>query len=131
MRAHRSHLVHNASSPRAELRELPWDERQVVNEHETFFVEVQRAGWAVGYDLSVRVRHHYARSEVHAQQPAKQDNPVPGYLPQLPAPPQMGHAVLDPRLRRAHFTSKTGAPSSLEWGATDDASTAEYRPAKV
>ena len=132
---HRSHLVHNAFVARtAELRELPWDERQVVNEHETFFVKVQRAGWAVGYDLSVRVRHHYARSEEYTRN--SQRLKTTQYLQYL--------CRNFPRLRKwdmpfwsldcdAHtMTSNTkGQTSSLEWSATDDASTAGYRPPKV
>ena len=132
---HRSHLVHNAFVARtAELRKLPWDERQVMMEHETFFVKVQRAGWAVGYDLSVRVRHHYARSEEYTRN--SQRLKTTQYLQYL--------CRNFPRLRKwdmpfwsldcdAHtMTSNTkGQTSSLEWSATDDASTAGYRPPKV
>ena len=33
-------------------------------EHETFFVQLQRAGWAVGYDPGVRVRHDHEDNSV-------------------------------------------------------------------
>jgi hypothetical protein len=136
---HRSHLVHNAFVARtAELRELPWDERQVVYEHETFFVKVQLAGWAVGYDLSVRVRHHYARSEEYTRK--SQRNKETQYLQYL--------CRNFPRLRKwdmpfwivdcdAHtmttmtIKSKGGWTRDIVWDATDDASTAGYRPPKV
>ena len=103
-------------------------------QHETFSVKVQRAGWAVGYDPSVRVRHHYARSEEYTRKSER--NKETQYLQYL--------CRNFPRLRKwdmpfwildcdAHtMTAKNkGRPSSLEWGATDDASTVEYRPAKV
>ena len=140
---HRSHLVHNAFVARtAELRELPWDERQVVNEHETFFVKVQRAGWAVGYDPSVRVRHDEARSPEYNGHSERYKEAA--YLQYL--------CRNFPRLRKwempfwsldcdAHtYTLKDGDrpddqtggwTHKLKWDAADDVSTVEYRPPKV
>ena len=73
---HRSHLVHNAFVARtAELRKPP-DERQVVNEHETFFVKVQRAGWGPARPACACATTTLAPRSTCATA-SEQDNPVP------------------------------------------------------
>ena len=136
---HRSHLVHNAFVARtAELRELPWDERQVMMEHETFFVKVQRAGWAVGYDPSVRVRHDEARSpEYNGHSERYKEDAYLQYLcrnfPRLRKWEMPFWSLdCDAHTYDASTDDQTGGwTHELQWDAADDASTVEYRPPKV
>ena len=141
---HRSHLTHNVFVGRTvEMRALPWDERQAMMEHTTFFLMLQAAGWAVGYDPSVRVRHNdMDKSDVYKSGSVRfnegrylqylcrnfprvrrwelpfmdVDCEAHAYLRQVPDDAAVGRAT-------------RAAP--IAWDASDDTSTVEYRPPKL
>ena len=53
--------MHNIFVPRTSvLRDHPWDERQQMLEHETFFLLLARFGHIVGFDPSVTALHFSA-----------------------------------------------------------------------
>ena len=66
----RAHLVQNLFLARSSmLRANPWDERQRLMEHETFFAKLVIRGVAVGLDPSVTAIHqHYLRTEEYNAQ---------------------------------------------------------------
>ena len=55
---HSSHITHNAFVARTlTLYEHPWDERQQLLEHETFFLSLQASGFSVAFDPCVTLGH--------------------------------------------------------------------------
>lgn len=55
----RAHMVHNLFVARTSvLRAHPWDERQSLMEHETFFAQLLTHGIMVGVDPNVTALHH-------------------------------------------------------------------------
>ena len=60
----RAEVVHNCFVARtAVLQSHPWDSRQQLMEHETFFAALASSGIAVGYDPRVTLYHHQQHND--------------------------------------------------------------------
>ena len=127
-------LVHNVFVARVTvLAAHPWDERQQLMEHETFFAALAADGQLVGFDPSVTVLHSTANRSYEYDLGRHRE---PTFLPYT--------CRNFPRIDVWHLpffhldcaarTVKTfadGRFSQLEWNAEDDSSASIYHPSQV
>lgn len=128
-------LVQNAFVARVQtLREHPWDERQQLMEHETFFASLATAGHLVGFDPSVTLLHSKAdrsyeyflarhREALFLQFTCRNFPRVDVW--------EMPFFTLNCGSRSVTFAHDRKKAVSIDWDATDDSSTSVYHPGET